>query len=174
MATPKEALDFEARWAKKVAIATLLGVGLLIASGFAVSSLGGGGEAGDATGHLGPQPDLPVELPRQVSAAPPGFRGDLGDADKLIGEAHNLGLKFIVDLVPNHTSSEHAWFQAALAAAPGSPERERYIFRDGRGESGEQPPNSWKSVSTSRCLRSAGRSPDGGVKLARMALTGAV
>ncbi|MBU2669546.1 glycoside hydrolase family 13 protein [Actinoplanes bogorensis] len=67
--------------------------------------------------------------------------GDLGDADKLIAEAHNLGLKIIVDLVPNHTSSEHAWFRAALAAAPGSPERERYIFRDG-----EQPPNSWTSV----------------------------
>ncbi len=65
--------------------------------------------------------------------------GTLGDADKLIAEAHNLGLKFIVDLVPNHTSSEHEWFRQALAAAPGSPERERYIFRD-------TPPNSWRSV----------------------------
>lgn len=72
--------------------------------------------------------------------------GDLGDADKLIATAHQLGLKFIVDLVPNHTSNEHAWFQAALAAAPGSPERERYIFRDGKGPDGAQPPNSWKSV----------------------------
>jgi alpha-glucosidase len=65
--------------------------------------------------------------------------GDLGDADKLIAQAHNLGLKVLVDLVPNHTSNEHAWFRAALDAAPGSPERERYIFRD-------EPPNSWKSV----------------------------
>ena len=65
--------------------------------------------------------------------------GTLADADKLIGEAHALGLKFIVDLVPNHTSSEHAWFQAALAAGPGSPERDRYHFRD-------EPPNTWKSV----------------------------
>jgi alpha-glucosidase len=72
--------------------------------------------------------------------------GELGDADKLITEAHGLGLRFIVDLVPNHTSSAHAWFQAALAAGPGSPERERYIFRDGRGEDGAQPPNSWRSV----------------------------
>src|SRR4051794_17638079 len=69
--------------------------------------------------------------------------GDLGDADKLIGEAHDLGLKIIVDLVPNHTSSEHVWFQAALAAEPGSPERERYIFRDGKGA---EPPNSWTSM----------------------------
>jgi alpha-glucosidase len=72
--------------------------------------------------------------------------GDLGDADKLIGAAHELGLRVIVDLVPNHTSSEHAWFRAALAAAPGSRERERYIFRDGRGPGGAEPPNSWQSV----------------------------
>jgi alpha-glucosidase len=69
--------------------------------------------------------------------------GDLGDADKLITETHHLGLKIIVDLVPNHTSSEHAWFRAALAAEPGSPERERYIFRDGKGA---EPPNSWTSI----------------------------
>jgi len=72
--------------------------------------------------------------------------GDLGDADKLIAEAHELGLKIIVDLVPNHTSAEHAWFRAALAAAPGSPERDRYIFRDGKGPDGSEPPNSWQSV----------------------------
>jgi len=69
--------------------------------------------------------------------------GDLGAADKLIAKAHELGLKFIVDLVPNHTSNEHDWFRAALGAAPGSPERDRYIFREGRGD---QPPNSWESV----------------------------
>ena len=72
--------------------------------------------------------------------------GDLGAADKLISEAHDLGLKLIVDLVPNHTSSAHRWFQAALHATPGSPERERYIFRDGTGPGGDLPPNSWKSV----------------------------
>ncbi|GIF15371.1 glycoside hydrolase family 13 protein [Actinoplanes teichomyceticus] len=72
--------------------------------------------------------------------------GTLGDADKLIATAHDLGLKIIVDLVPNHTSSEHAWFRAALAAPPGSPERERYIFREGRGPDGAEPPNSWQSV----------------------------
>src|SRR3954468_1203144 len=72
--------------------------------------------------------------------------GDLGDADKLIGEAHNLGLKVIVDLVPNHTSSRHEWFRQALAAPPGSPERDRYIFREGRGPDGALPPNSWTSM----------------------------
>lgn len=51
-----------------------------------------------------------------------------------------------MDLVPNHTSDRHEWFQAALAAGPGSPERDRYIFRDGRGENGDEPPNNWHSI----------------------------
>ncbi|MEO6790328.1 MAG: glycoside hydrolase family 13 protein [Ornithinibacter sp.] len=72
--------------------------------------------------------------------------GTLTDADTLITTAHDLGLKVVVDLVPNHTSNEHAWFKAALAAGPGSPERERYMFRDGTGEGGNEPPNNWPSV----------------------------
>jgi alpha-glucosidase len=72
--------------------------------------------------------------------------GTLADADQLINAAHGLGLKVVVDLVPNHTSSEHEWFRAALAAEPGSPERARYIVRDGKGPNGEQPPNNWHSV----------------------------
>ncbi len=72
--------------------------------------------------------------------------GTLADADDLIARAHELGLRVIVDLVPNHSSSEHPWFQAALAAGPGSPERARYVFRDGKGPQGEEAPNDWRSV----------------------------
>ncbi|MDO5629587.1 MAG: glycoside hydrolase family 13 protein [Mobilicoccus sp.] len=72
--------------------------------------------------------------------------GTLADADALIERAHELGLRVIVDLVPNHTSSEHPWFKAALKAGRGTAERARYIFRDGRGSRGEQPPNDWLSV----------------------------
>lgn len=72
--------------------------------------------------------------------------GTLADADRLISRAHELGLKVIIDLVPNHSSSEHPWFQAALAAEPGSPERDRYIFRDGLGPDGSEPPSDWRSV----------------------------
>ena len=75
----------------------------------------------------------------------PGY-GTLRDADDLIGRAHELGLRVIVDLVPNHTSAEHPWFRAALAAPPGSPERERFIFRNGRGVAGQEPPNDWPSM----------------------------
>ncbi|GGS89802.1 MULTISPECIES: glycoside hydrolase family 13 protein [Streptomyces] len=72
--------------------------------------------------------------------------GTLDDFDALAAEAHRLGLKVIVDLVPNHTSHRHAWFREALAAGPGSAARDRYVFRDGRGERGELPPTDWQSV----------------------------
>ena len=71
--------------------------------------------------------------------------GTLADADALIARAHDLDLRVIVDLVPNHSSSEHPWFQAALAAEPGSPERARYMFREGKGPDGTEPPNNWLS-----------------------------
>ena len=72
--------------------------------------------------------------------------GTLEDFDEMAVAAHAAGIKVIVDIVPNHTSTEHEWFKAALAAGPGSPERDRYIFRPGRGENGELPPNGWKST----------------------------
>lgn len=72
--------------------------------------------------------------------------GTLTDFSALLTRAHELGLKVIVDIVPNHSSDEHVWFQEALAAGPGSAERARYIFRDGRGVHGDEPPNNWMSI----------------------------
>jgi len=71
--------------------------------------------------------------------------GTLGEAEALVRESHEQGIRVIVDLVPNHTSDQHAWFREALAAGPGSPERARYWFRRGRGGHGELPPNDWRS-----------------------------
>lgn len=72
--------------------------------------------------------------------------GDLLEAGALVKEVHTLGMKIILDIVPNHSSWEHPWFKAALdGGGPGSPERARYIFRDGRGRDGELPPNNWRS-----------------------------
>jgi alpha-glucosidase len=75
-------------------------------------------------------------------AIDPAF-GTLAEAEKLIEEAHSVGIRMIIDIVPNHGSVDHAWFKAALVAGPGSPERSRFIFRDGRGD---LPPNDWESI----------------------------
>ncbi|WP_020124736.1 glycoside hydrolase family 13 protein [Streptomyces canus] len=72
--------------------------------------------------------------------------GTLADFDALLSRAHTLGIRVIVDLVPNHCSDQHAAFQSALAAAPGSEERALFHFRDGRGPDGDLPPNDWTSM----------------------------
>ena len=72
--------------------------------------------------------------------------GTLDEARHLINDARERGIRLLVDLVPNHTSSEHEWFQAAISSPPGSPERGRYHFRQGRGSEGELPPNDWQST----------------------------
>ena len=72
--------------------------------------------------------------------------GDLAAFDTLLARAHQAGLRVLIDLVPNHCSSAHPLFRAALAAAPGSPARLRFHFADGRGPDGAEPPNNWPSV----------------------------
>lgn len=72
--------------------------------------------------------------------------GTLADFDRMSGALHDAGIRLLVDIVPNHTSDRHAWFRAALAAGPGSPERDRYIFRDGGGPDGDTPPSDWPSI----------------------------
>lgn len=83
-----------------------------------------------------------VSNPREID---PLFGGSIA-MHRLIASAHRHNIKVIMDLVPNHTSSEHPWFLEALQSPPGSDARERYIFRDGKGAHGELPPNNWPSV----------------------------
>jgi alpha-glucosidase len=91
-----------------------------------------------------PQKDAGYDVSDYRSIDP--LFGTNEDFDKLLAKAKSLGIRIIVDLVPNHSSDQHELFQAALKAAPGSPERDMYMFRDGKGENGELPPNNWESV----------------------------
>lgn len=94
--------------------------------------------------YTSPQRDAGYDVADYCDVDP--LFGTLADFDELLEQAHRLDLKVIVDLVPNHTSDQHPWFQQALDAGPGSPARAKYLFRDGRGPSGGLPPNNWESV----------------------------
>jgi len=72
--------------------------------------------------------------------------GGLPAFERLLDAARERGLKVLLDLVPNHCSDEHVWFQEALAAGRGSPERQRFIFAEGKGVDGSEPPNNWRSM----------------------------
>ena len=88
--------------------------------------------------------------------------GTLADFDAVLADARARDIRVTVDLVPNHFSDQHPWFQAALAAGPGSPERARFIFRPGKGPDGSEPPNNWPSVfGGSAWTRVADQAPDG-------------
>ncbi|NMM17284.1 MAG: glycoside hydrolase family 13 protein [Cellulomonas sp.] len=77
-------------------------------------------------------------------AIDPAF-GTLDQAEQVVREALELGIRTIIDIVPNHVSDQHPWFQAALAAGPGSPERARFWFRPGKGDHGDEMPTHWVS-----------------------------
>ena len=94
--------------------------------------------------YSSPQKDAGYDVSDYISVDP--LFGTLEDFDEMVAEAHRLSLRVMIDLVPNHSSSEHEWFQKALKAAPGSKERSYYHFKDGRGENGELPPNNWQSM----------------------------
>ncbi|WP_345508977.1 glycoside hydrolase family 13 protein [Terrabacter aeriphilus] len=104
-----------------------LGVDAIWLSPFYPSPLADGGY--DITDHRDVDPRL----------------GTLEDFDHVVADAHRLGIRIVVDIVPNHTSDQHPWFVEALEAGPGSPARERYIFRDGTGPDGSEPPADWRS-----------------------------
>jgi alpha-glucosidase len=94
--------------------------------------------------YTSPQKDAGYDVADYCDVDP--LFGTLADFDVLQNRAHELGLRVIVDIVPNHTSDAHRWFREAIATPAGSVERARYMFRDGKGASGELPPNNWESV----------------------------
>jgi alpha-glucosidase len=94
--------------------------------------------------YKSPQRDAGYDVSDYCSVDP--LFGDMADFDALLAKAHELGLRVLIDLVPNHTSDQHDWFKAALTSEPGSPEREFYHFATGKGADGELPPNNWVSM----------------------------
>jgi len=106
--------------------------------------------------YTSPMADAGYDIadPRDID---PSF-GTLADADALVRRAHELGIRIVVDVVPNHASTEHAWFTHAVASPAGDPARELFHFRDGRGPDGAEPPNNWESIFGGRAWT---RLPDG-------------
>ncbi|MDI6100822.1 glycoside hydrolase family 13 protein [Actinoplanes sp. NEAU-A12] len=94
--------------------------------------------------YASPQADAGYDVSDYRTVDP--IFGTVADAERLIAGAHALGLRVIVDLVPNHCSDQHEWFKRAIAEGPDSPFRERFHFRPGQGENGELPPNDWPSI----------------------------
>ena len=94
--------------------------------------------------YSSPQKDAGYDVSDYKNVDP--LFGTLEDFDSLVKRAHELNLRVMIDLVPNHTSDQHSWFQQALAAAEGSPARNYYHFKNGLGENGELPPNNWQSM----------------------------
>ena len=94
--------------------------------------------------YTSPQKDAGYDVADYCDVDP--LFGTLADFDVMQKRAHELGLRVIVDIVPNHSSDAHRWFQEAIASPAASAERARYMFRDGKGESGEIAPNNWESV----------------------------
>ena len=87
--------------------------------------------------------------------------GSITDAEMFIREAHARQIRVILDIVPNHTSSKHRFFQEALSTLPGSPAWARYHCVRGRGEKGELPPNNWQSIFGGLAWTPLLASPDG-------------
>ena len=94
--------------------------------------------------YRSPQKDAGYDVADYCDVDP--LFGTLQDFDAMLGRAHELGLRVLIDLVPNHTSDQHKWFQAALTAPAGSAERNYYHFAEGKCEHGELPPNNWLSM----------------------------
>jgi alpha-glucosidase len=94
--------------------------------------------------YSSPQKDAGYDVSNYVDVDP--IFGTLEDFDLLLDSAHKLGLRVMIDLVPNHSSDQHEWFQRALRSPKGSPERNFYHFKDGKGNNGELPPNNWVSM----------------------------
>jgi alpha-glucosidase len=153
---PKHQARFRQEWWRSAVIYQVYPRSFADANGDGMGDLAGITSRLDSLASLGidaiwlspfmrsPQKDAGYDVADYLDVDP--LFGTLADFDEMVNRAHELQLRVLIDLVPNHTSDQHAWFQSALAAAPGSPERAFYHFAEGKGEAGELPPNNWQSM----------------------------
>jgi alpha-glucosidase len=147
--------DADNRWWRKSVIYQVYPKSFKDHSGDGIGDLNGVTEGLGALSELGvdavwlspfynsPQKDGGYDVSDYCSVDP--MFGTCDDFKNMAAHAESLGIKTIIDIVPNHCSNEHVMFQAALIAEPGSAERAMFIFRDGKGDDGELPPNNWQS-----------------------------
>jgi alpha-glucosidase len=153
---PSHAANHNAEWWRSAVIYQVYPRSFADANGDGIGDLPGITSRLDALANLGidavwlspfmrsPQKDAGYDVSDYTDVDP--LFGTLADFDAMVSRAHELGLRVLIDLVPNHTSDQHKWFQAALASAPGSADRDFYHFKDGLGAEGELPPNNWLSL----------------------------
>lgn len=90
-----------------------------------------------------PQQDFGYDISDYYNIAPE--YGDMATCERLIDEVHRRGMKIIFDMVMNHTSTAHEWFQLS-ASSKDNPKSDWYVWRDGRGKNANKPPNNWKAM----------------------------
>ena len=155
-AAPRHVANYNAKWWRSAVIYQIYPRSFNDSNGDGMGDLPGITSRLDSLAALGidaiwlspfmrsPQKDAGYDVSNYQDVDP--LFGTLDDFDAMVSRAHECNIRILVDLVPNHTSDQHDWFQAALKAEPGSAEREFYHFKDGKGENGELPPNNWVSM----------------------------
>jgi alpha-glucosidase len=153
---PRHSANHNAEWWRSAVIYQVYPRSFADSNGDGIGDLPGITSRLDALASLGidavwlspfmrsPQKDAGYDVSDYCDVDP--LFGTLADFDAMVARAHELGLRVLIDLVPNHTSDQHQWFRAALAAAPRSADRNFYHFKDGLGANGELPPNNWLSL----------------------------
>ena len=153
---PKHAAKLDAEWWRSAVIYQVYPRSFADSDGDGLGDLPGITSRLDSLAWLGidavwlspfmrsPQKDAGYDVSDYCDVDP--IFGSLADFDAMVDRAHELGLRILIDLVPNHTSDQHRWFQAALGSPEGSAERDFYHFRPGQGATGDLPPNNWLSL----------------------------
>jgi len=147
--------DFEAKWWQKTVVYQIYPRSFKDSTGNGIGDLQGIISKLDYLQNLGvetiwfspffpsPQEDHGYDVQNYKDIDP--VYGTMEDFDTLLQEIHARDMKIVLDMVLNHTSSQHPWFKESSSSKV-NPKRDWYIWRDGRKPKGKKPPNNWKSM----------------------------